>query len=256
MNYIVFDLEFNQEEPSPTRAERIAPSCPFEIIQIGAVKLDSNWNTVNTLNRFVRPTIYTEVSSFITELTGITTEQLLKEEPFEAVYQDLLSFIGDPEAVFVSWGKSDIKELYRNVEYFKQKQELLPKKYIDLQPYASLHLKQPEKKLLRLSYMVEILLIPQTFPFHDALHDAYYTAEIFKKIMKPSIQPKVYNPVVIHLPSRPRQLKRTVDFEALHLQFEKMYGRPMSEEEWGIIKLAYQMGKTGQFITSEKLPPL
>lgn len=253
MNYIVFDLEFNQEEPSLPRAERIAPNCPFEIIQIGALKLDSAWNTMASLNRFVKPAIYTVVSSFITELTGITTEQLSKEESFEAVYQDLLRFIGEGEAVFVSWGKSDIKELYRNVIYFKQAQELLPNKYIDLQPYASLHLKQPVNKLLRLSYMVESLSIPQAFPFHDALGDAYYTAEIFKKIMKPSIKPKIYEPsaVTIHASFKPRSPKIIINIEALYLQFEKMYGRPMTEEERGIIKLAYQMGKTGQFLSSE-----
>jgi hypothetical protein len=46
----------------------------------------------------------------------------------------------------------------------------------------------------------------------------------------------------------PRQPKRTIDFEALYMQFEKMYHRPMSEEDKNLIKLAYQMGKTGQFI--------
>lgn len=255
MNYIVFDLEFNQEEPLLPGAERKAPTCPFEIIQIGALKLDSAWNTIATLNRFVKPTIYTEVSSFITELTGITTEQLRKEESFKSVYQDLMRFIGEDEAVFVSWGKSDIKELYRNVEYFNQDEELLPNKYIDLQPYASLYLKQSVKKLLRLSYMVENLSIPQAFPFHDALGDAYYTAEIFKKIMKPSIKPRVYEPssVTIKTSFRPRPPKKIIDFGALYLQFERMYGRSMTAEERGIIKLAYQMGKTEQFVTSEHI---
>ena len=38
MNYIVFDLEWNQ---SPNGKERENPRLPFEIIEIGAVKLNS-----------------------------------------------------------------------------------------------------------------------------------------------------------------------------------------------------------------------
>jgi hypothetical protein len=32
------------------------------------------------------------------------------------------------------------------------------------------------------------------------------------------------------------------------LQFEKMYSRALTKEEQGMVKLAYQMGKTNQFL--------
>ena len=38
MDYIVFDLEWNQ---CPDGKEREVPALPFEIIEIGAVKLNS-----------------------------------------------------------------------------------------------------------------------------------------------------------------------------------------------------------------------
>lgn len=248
MYYIVFDLEFNQDFTSIQLSGNKASSFPFEIIQIGAVKLDGFMNTVASFDRYVKPTVYSQISPFITELTGITTEQLVNEKTFPEVYHDFIEFIEDSDSVFCIWGKTDMKEIFRNAEYFKLEHRLLPKQFIDLQPYASLHLNQPPKKLLRLQYTVEALEIPLAFPFHNALHDAYYTAEVFKKIRKPSIQPRLYEPIYINVSTKPRQPKRTIDFDALYTQFEKMYERPLTEEERGMIKLAYQMGKTGQFI--------
>ena len=56
MNYIVFDLEFNQGynfEDEPKNI--INPKCPFEIIQIGAVKLDDNFED-NWYSRYISKT--------------------------------------------------------------------------------------------------------------------------------------------------------------------------------------------------------
>jgi hypothetical protein len=82
--------------------------------------------------------------------------------------------------------------------------------------------------------------------FHDALNDAYYTAEIFKRIYSKDIKPDTYIP---DAPKKVRQTKEKVDILALIKQFEKMYNREMSPEEKSIIKLAYLMGKTRQFIS-------
>lgn len=99
---------------------------------------------------------------------------------------------------------------------------------------------------MRLQHAVEILNIPITYPFHDALGDAYYTAEIFKKIYNSSIQPKLYDPS--YIPIRPKQQKRVIDTNKLLQQFEKMYALEITEEEKEIIKLAYKMGRTNQFL--------
>jgi inhibitor of KinA sporulation pathway (predicted exonuclease) len=250
MQYIIFDMEFNQDFESDQTFTGSKASYPFEIIQIGAVKMDADFQILSTFNRYIRPTIYSKISPYITELTHITTEQLSKEETFPEVYQAFLIFIGDPESIFCTWGKTDMKELYHSAEYFKLDRRLLPKQFINIQPYASLHLKQPKKKLLRLQSTVEALNLPLPYSFHDASNDAYYTAEVFKKIYQPSMSPTSYDPIYINRTIITRQPKRSIDFDALLKQFEKMYGRPMTEDEQGIIKLSYQMGKTGQFIKS------
>jgi len=246
MYFIIFDLEFNQDFSSLQNFDRKKSRFPFEIIQIGALKLDLEFNTVATFNRYVRPTIYTRISPFITELTGITTEQLLMEEPFPEIYKAYTEFIGGTDYIFCIWGTSDVKELFRNVEDHQLNHQLLPRMYINLQPHVSRYLNLPRKHLLRLQHAVEILNIPITHKFHNAFHDAYYTSEVFKKIYSPSMEPKTYDPTSITI--KPRQRKRKIDFEKLIQQFDKMYARKMSEEEQEIIKLAYKMGKTNQFL--------
>ncbi|HEX3077743.1 MAG TPA: hypothetical protein VHQ24_12845, partial [Lachnospiraceae bacterium] len=137
---------------------------------------------------------------------------------------------------------------------------------INLQPYASIMLDSlgmdfifkgalrndtpiltsHKGRLLRLQYVVEALNIVATQPFHDALSDAYYTAEILKKIDHSILMPQIYDPTFPVV--RERHAKRVIDFEKLFMQFEKMYEREMTPNEKDIIRLAYQMGKTGQFI--------
>ncbi|MHC1723806.1 MAG: exonuclease domain-containing protein [Aminipila sp.] len=245
MYYIVFDLEFNQDFSSSQSCEKRAKA-PFEIVQIAAIKLDSDLNTIATFNRYVKPTIYSQVNPFITDLTGITTEQLLSEEPFPKVFNDYINFIGQTDCVFCVWGMSDMKELYRNVEYHKLDKNFLPERYINIQSYLSLHLGFSKTKLLKLQTAVESLKIPIPYKFHNALYDAYYTAEIFKQINSSAIEAKKYDPD--YKPIRPIQRKKFIDFEKLLQQFEKMYARELSKEEQDMIILAYKMGKTNQFL--------
>jgi DNA polymerase III epsilon subunit-like protein len=244
MNYIVIDLEFNQDFSSVKWD--IKSNYPFEIIQIGAVKLDGDYNTLDTFNRLVKPTIYGQVGHFITDLTGITTELLQPENTFPDVYRSFANFIGEEDSVFCVWGMQDVKELYKNVEYHKLSNDKLSRMYIDLQPCASLYLSFPENRQLRLQSAAEMLNIPITHPLHNAFFDAYYTAEIFKVIHNASLLPKVYDPNFVKV--IPRRIKREIDFNRLYKQFEKMYSRELSLSEQELIRLAYKMGRTGQFL--------
>jgi len=260
MQYIVLDLEFNQDPDSLTSSDSLISSNSslnnnnlstkkkyiYEIIQIGAVKLDENLNLAGTFNRLVKPTIYATISPYITELTGITPEKLQSEMDFCHVYNDFIEFIGDENTTLCVWGITDIKTLYKNVSYHHLDETLLPQKYINLQPYASVHLGQSRKKLLSLSYCAGALGIKTGSPFHDAFNDALYTAEIFKILFRPTIQPDIYNPEAKEIPKRP--VRKVLNFPRLIAQFEKMFSREMTDEEKEIIRLAYHMGKTGQFL--------
>ncbi|MCY6372138.1 3'-5' exonuclease [Clostridium ganghwense] len=248
MNYIIFDLEFNQGYNSIKRNKNaITPKCPFEIIQIGAVKLDENFETISTLDRLIKPEIYNKIHHFVKEITGITMEQLNKGKPFNEIYKELIEFVKNDRSILCVWGMGDMKELFRNIQYHELDTSLIPKEYINIQSYASKYLKCPKGTNIGLRNAVELLHIPIKNQFHDAFNDAYYTAEIFKKIYNEKIIPKIYNLNKHMRVNRQNNGKTKIDTYKLIKQFEKMFDREMTIEEKSIIKLAYMMGKTNQF---------
>lgn len=244
MDYIIFDLEFNQ--PFNTRNRNI--KCPFEIIQIGALKIDYNHNNISHFNALVKPSIYTELHPFVEKLTKITMNKLMLAKPFDIVLKDFSMFIKDNDNIFCVWGLSDMKELFKNITYHKL-DDNLPKKYINIQYYASKHLYTPNGKNIGLKNAIELLNIPLEKQFHDAFNDAFYTTEIFKKLHIECVKPKIYKPNQIRSNNkyRTKRPKKKIDIEGLIKQFEKMYKKKMTEEEISMITLSYKMGLTKQF---------
>ena len=116
MNYIVFDLEWNQ---SPEGKERSDRYLQFEIVEIGAVKLDQNRKPIGEFRRLVKPQVYEELHFKIQEVTGLEMELLLREgQPFEQVIREFLEWCGLEDYRFCSWGPMDLTELERNIAYY------------------------------------------------------------------------------------------------------------------------------------------
>jgi len=245
MYYIIYDLEFNQKFGATEENSRNNPTMPFEIIQIGALKLSEKFETVSTFNVLIKPTVYTTIHPYVEHLTKINIDTVSSCKDFVNVYEDFLEFIGEDEIVFCVWGIVDIKELQRNLRFYGLSFGSKPIHYIDIQKYASIYLHAPKGTKISLQNAINLLNIKTNGEFHDAYNDAYYTSEAFKKIDDNTIIPTVY---VLTTPTRVKQPKKEIDLIALINQFEKMYNREMSPEEETIIKLAYVMGKTKQFI--------
>lgn len=243
MNYIVFDLEFNHKFNS----ESNEPLMPFEIIQIGAFKLDNNLNIISRFNTLVKPIAYHIVHPYIEELTGIKTEMLENEREFDKVYSDFIEFIGTDNAVLGIWGVSDIKELLRNVKFHNLDCSVLPNKYIDIQECAGKFFKVTKGARIGLKSVIEAFEIDRKGEFHNALNDAYYTAQVLKKLYNEKIKIKKYDDRKKAVQPN-NELKKSVDTNALFSQFEKMYKRQLTPEEKSMIKTAYNMGKTNQFL--------
>ena len=216
MNYIIYDLEFNQKNNITTEADNnyieteINNSCsmPFEIIQIGALKLNQNFQTISTFNTLIKPTVYKTIHPFVENLTKITDDMVASCKDFVHVYEDFLNFIGNDEITFCVWGAADIKELIRNLKFHNLSISCVPK-YFDIQKYASKYLKAPGKSRIGLRNAIELLNIPIEGEFHDAFNDAYYTAEVFKLIHNDNIKPMIYTPAP---PRRITQPKEKIDW--------------------------------------------
>lgn len=178
MNYIVFDMEWNQ--PSG-RAKLITDPVKLhgEIIQIGAVKLDSEFNTVSDIEFTVAPKYYTQMNRYVKELTGIHTRDLSKGEAFPAVWEKFKTWCGDDFA-FITWGPDDISVLRDNMVLHGIDTENLPFCY-NLQLIFNAQV-SGENRQFSLSTAMEKLSIPMTLTCHDARNDAIYTALIASKL--------------------------------------------------------------------------
>lgn len=177
MNYIVFDLEWNQ---SPQGKEGMVEHIPFEIIEIGAVKLDEHLRQVDEFHQLILPVVYLQLHYKISEVTHLDIESLRREGiPFVQAARQFLNWCGE-DFFLVTWGSMDITELQRNMVYHHMALPFsMPVLYYDLQKLYSL-LYEDGKEKLSLDQAVEALeiAVDEDRPFHHALDDAYYTGEV------------------------------------------------------------------------------
>ena len=195
MNYIVFDLEWNQ---SPGGRYRENPKIPFEILEIGAVKLNFRRKTVGEFHETIKPLIYRTMNRHTQEVVHMDMEALKKSRTFSPVARSFLDWCGR-NPVFVTWGPSDLFELQRNLEYYHI-QYAFPKPllYYDLQKLYSIGYLDGKKRPA-LQEVAEAMQIPQERRFHAAFDDAWYTAEVMKKLnLKPVLEYKSVD--YYHLP--------------------------------------------------------
>ncbi len=177
MNYIVLDLEWNQgSRPAP----KDVPT--FEIIEIGAVKLDEQFHIVDTFQSLIKPQIYNTMHKITAELVNLDMRDLEGAEDFTKVAAEFLNWCGE-EYLFCIWGVQDLTEFQKNMDYYHMNPlSRGPLKYYDIQKLYSLAC-EDGKLRSSLSHVVEEEnLVEEEVEFHRALGDAYYTARIFQRI--------------------------------------------------------------------------
>lgn len=178
MNYIVIDLEWNQ---CPQGKEKENKKIPFEIIELGAVKLNEDLQMVDEFSQLVKPSIYLEMHHITQEITKVDMEELKKGRNFKTVIEEFFEWCGT-EYMLCTWGPMDLTELQRNMEYFNVKRYLpQPLFYYDIQKFYSI-LSEDGKIRRTLEFVVEKLGIDKDAVFHRALSDAFYTVEVLRKL--------------------------------------------------------------------------
>lgn len=177
-SYIVFDLEWNQS-PKGKRGEN--PKIPFEIIEIGAVKLNRDREITDKFHRLVRPMIYKKIHFRTKEIIGVDMKALENGDFFYQVIKEFLQWCGE-DPMFCTWGAMDLTELQRNMKYYGQLNLLKgPLRYYDVQKLFSIAY-EDGKSRKGLEYAIDFLQLEKTRDFHRALSDAYYTANILALI--------------------------------------------------------------------------
>ena len=248
MNYIVMDLEFNQafNFQDGTDAEAV-PECPFEIMQIGLVKLDETFNILEMMELNIRPSIYKRIHPFVGKITGLTHRDLYADAlSFPQSFDEIRAFIGSSENIFAVWGGADVKLLLKNIIYHKLPTSDIPIKFIDVQALASHRLNATTGMSIGLKTAVTTLGIEQDRPFHNALSDALYTAQVFDIVRGEETNFEKYIRSVG--PDRPRKRgSDAYDIAALYRECEKLFGRKLTPSYRKIVRKIYEMGHEGRF---------
>ena len=171
MNYVVVDFEWNQACYGKGSENR---KIPFEIIEIGAVKLDENLKEIDRFSRTIRPKVYKKLHYITRDLTGITQEELCASDPFSYVLVDFMLWCGK-DYIFCTWGNMDLVELQRNMKYYGLLDLLKgPVKYYNVQKFFRL-LCAHDASAVSLESAVDYYQNPQSKG--DEIHlryDSYY----------------------------------------------------------------------------------
>lgn len=179
MNYIVLDLEWNQAGDGK---ESEVPGIPFEIIEIGAVKLDNDFTMTDRFERLIKPQVYHEMHLITGKLIHLNMDELKKGMPFRQVASEFLDWCGPEEYRFCTWGSLDLTELQRNMEYYEMKPiSEGPIPFLDVQKLFSLAF-EDGKSRRALEFAVDQMKLEKEIPFHRAFSDAYYTGKIMQLV--------------------------------------------------------------------------
>lgn len=175
MNYIVLDLEWNQASHISEKKD-----IQFEIIEIGAVKLDENLSEIDRFSSIIKPIVYEKMHYIVSEITGITEDVLKDKKLFPDVIKDFITWCGE-DYVLCTFGSQDLYELQMNMIYHNYEIPWkYPFKYIDVQRVFDIESNNYEHRSLE---MVSLYYgIEQDNNYHRALGDAVYTAKIMQKM--------------------------------------------------------------------------
>ncbi len=178
--YIVFDLEWNQ---SPNGKQDSIEEFPFEIIEIGAVKLNEKFEITDQFHRLIRPQVYQQMHYMISEVTHMDMQELREQGTyFPEAADEFIAWCGEG-AEFCTWGSMDLTELQRNLAYYGMGNPFpKPLFYYDVQKIYGLFCKDGEKPSLDAA--VEELELLEDRPFHRALDDAWYTGKVLSYMAK------------------------------------------------------------------------
>lgn len=195
MNYIIFDLEWNQ---SSTGKEEICKTLPFEIIEIGAIKLNNQREKIDEFSELIKPQIYHEMHHFTRNLIHLQMEQLETGKFFPQVMEAFRNWWGE-DFIFCTWGPLDLTELQRNIRYYQMTPIAdRPFKFLDIQKLFSIAY-EDRKSRRSLEYAIDFLQIEKDIPFHRAFSDAYYTAKVLAKLDEKVLHNYSFD--VFHIPS-------------------------------------------------------
>ena len=177
MTYIVLDMEWNQPMTQADK-QRSPAVLRGEIVQIGAVKLDRDFQVSETFKIMIKPVYYTKMHWKVSKLTGIKNKDLTDGVPFAQAMERFRDWCGD-DVVLLTWGPDDIRILGENLCAHYLEAPWIRGTY-NVQVIFAYQV-AGERGQMSLTEAMKQLGEP-ALEAHDALNDAYNTAVICSRL--------------------------------------------------------------------------
>jgi inhibitor of KinA sporulation pathway (predicted exonuclease) len=183
MQYIVMDLEWNNTY------SRKKKGFFNEIIEIGAVRLDEQFNTVDTFSQVIKSQVGKKLRSSVKKLTNITNEDVRSGELFTKTFSEFRKWLGKEENTFFTWGDSDIRVLTDNFKYLNGINHIpFIDNYCDLQKcYQKISGTSPSSQTGLNAAAQELKISTDDYSLHRAPDDSFVTAQILAKIYNKAV---------------------------------------------------------------------
>ena len=109
MKYVVVDFEMN---PLPKKMKQVREICQQEIIEIGAVMLDDDWQEIDAYKSLVKPEYNPQIAPYFANLTGITTDMLAGADTFKTAFEKFAGWCAGCQDAFtvIAWSESDYQQ--------------------------------------------------------------------------------------------------------------------------------------------------
>lgn len=182
LNYIVFDMEWNQPiSKNSYPYVKIGSQLTNEIIQIGAYKLNDKFQITDSFCRYVHPSFYKKLNRNVLKITELDKENIENGDDFIDVFEDFMTWCGK-DFCFFTWGPDDISVMRQNINFYSLSPDKI-KNWYNLQLIYSKEVLNNSVQCALNSAMEHFGIdVSEARHLHDALNDAYYTALIFQKL--------------------------------------------------------------------------
>ena len=186
--YLFLDLEMNTWK-------NVSGGLCSEVIEIGAVLMDSDQKILNTFSELVRPTHKKRLSPYCLKLTGISKGKLENALPLEVILVQMCEWANGYQKIegIYSWNESDYRQIIKECEVKGIKTPLidaLERSYID---YQQVFGQKFDWQTCGLADALDLFNIKQSDKAHRALNDAMDVARLYKKMNKLQKDPKRTN---------------------------------------------------------------
>ncbi|MFC4307071.1 exonuclease domain-containing protein [Cohnella boryungensis] len=174
MDYIILDIEFN--------GRKFASELPMEVIEIGAVRLDSSLRLKDEFSSLIKPVYFSKLNSFIKKKTGIPQEEIDIAPGFPRVIAEFEEWLGRSEnCLLVTWGGEDMKRIVFDTRMHKLNDAFwMGIHYFDLLK-GYLRYKKVTNDVSVEAALLDLNLAAEGSA-HRALDDARMTSEVFRAV--------------------------------------------------------------------------